>query len=156
MKKIDAEIISFLEKQGFVIVSTMDEQKRIHCSAKGISIIKPEGEIYLVDLYLRNTFNNLTKNSIISVNAFDEYVFAGYTLQGKAEVIKKKLMPEDVIEYWENKVIKMISSRVIKNMKEEKIARHLDVHFSEPEYVIKMQVEEIIDLKPGDLKIESR
>jgi len=49
MVELPSEIIEFFHKQGFVIVSTLDSQGKIHCSAKGIVGIEMKVE-EIVDL----------------------------------------------------------------------------------------------------------
>ncbi|MCK4809944.1 MAG: pyridoxamine 5'-phosphate oxidase family protein [Candidatus Omnitrophica bacterium] len=153
MKELPESTIYLLEKQGFVIVSTLDSQGRIHCSAKGIAAIEKKGMIYLIDVYRANTFNNLKRNSTISVTAVDEHQFTGYSLKGRAEIIEREKIKKHIIERWEEKVTRRASNRVIKNIKgEKKDSHHPEALFPQPEYLIKMEVEEVVDLTPSNLK----
>ncbi len=153
MKELPESTIYLLEKQGFVIVSTLDSQGRIHCSAKGIVGIEEKGVIYLIDLYRANTFNNLKRNSTISITAVDEHQFTGYTLKGRAEIIDREKIKSHIIERWEERVTRRVAKRVIKNIKKEKKgSHHPEALFPQPEYLIKMEVEEVVDLTPGNLK----
>ena len=61
MKIISEDTIHFLKKQGYVIVSTIDDDGTIHNACKGILKIIPEGQIYLLDLYMGRTYRNLKK-----------------------------------------------------------------------------------------------
>lgn len=148
--KIDKDILSFFEKQDSVIVSTIDPEGRIHCAAKGIVSATEEDKIFLIDLYLHNTFQNLQKNPIISVTAIDEHLFKGYTLQGEAEIIPRDKMHERIFEDWERRVVERISKRIAKSVGAGVGSRvhheaHLPVH---PKYLIKVAVKNIIDLTP--------
>ena len=45
MQRLPEDVSSFLKKQGFVIVSTMTPDGRIHCAAKGIVGVEDEGDL---------------------------------------------------------------------------------------------------------------
>ena len=53
MIKLNDEVFYFLNKQGYVIVSTLDADGYIHNSCKGIVKIDKAGKIYLFDLYFQ-------------------------------------------------------------------------------------------------------
>ena len=140
-------ILNFFKKQSFVIVSTLDKNKRIHSVAKGIAKIEDK-KIYIMDLYRANTFNNLKRNPIISITAIDEEAFAGYTLKGKGKIIEKEKIKKEFLEEWEKRVIHRVSNRLIKNLKKETLRHHPEVKLPYPEYMIEFKIEEIIDLRP--------
>jgi len=148
--KIDKDILNFFEKQDSVIVSTIDATGNIHCAAKGIVSAKEDDKIFLIDLYLRETFKNLKKNPIISVTAIDEHLFKGYTLQGEAEIISRDKMHTEIFEDWEKRVVERISKRIAKSVGVGLKSRvhheaHLPLH---PQYLIKVAVKNVVDLKP--------
>lgn len=152
MKKLTASITNLFHKQGFVIVSTLDKDGKIHCSAKGIVGMKEEGKVYLIDLYQGKTFNNLKNNSTISLTAIDESEFAGYTLKGKAKIIEREKIEKNISLSWENKVIQRVSKRVISDIKKEKKnLYHPEALFPQPQYLIEMEVEDVVDLTPAHL-----
>jgi len=153
MKIIPDEVINFLENQGFVIVCTYDPEGTIHSAAKGIVGIEKEGNLYLIDLYRAKTYNNLSKNPILSITAVDGRQFTGYTLKGKANIVERDKIEDQIIKSWEERVIQRISERVIKNVQQEKVASfHPEAQFPHPQYLIVMEVDEIIDLAPSHLK----
>jgi|GEM_PF-130604 uncharacterized pyridoxamine 5'-phosphate oxidase family protein len=154
MKEIPDNIIHFFERQSFVIVSTLDPNNLIHCSVKGVAAIESKGKAYIVDLYKANTFNNLLKNPTITITAVDEHHYAGYTLRGKAKIVEKDGFKDRVLKKWEKSVIQRISKRLIKNLKEErKTPMHPEAIFPSPQYLIEMEVEEIISLAAGSVNI---
>jgi uncharacterized pyridoxamine 5'-phosphate oxidase family protein len=153
MKKLSNDIVNFLEKQGFVIVSTMDPSGSIHCAAKGIAGIEEKGKVYLIDLYKAKTFKNLQKNSTISITAVDEHLFIGYTLKGKAKIVDRDKIKNHIIKAWEERVIQRISKRVIKSLKDyKKSGHHPEAKFPHPQYLIEVDVDGIVDLAPPHLK----
>jgi uncharacterized pyridoxamine 5'-phosphate oxidase family protein len=152
MKELSKEVISFFQKQGFVIVSTLDAEGRIHCSAKGIVEICKKGKVHLIDLYRAHTFNNLKRNPTISITAIDEHRFVGYTLKGKAKIVERDNIKNHLIKKWEESVVKRISKRVIKNVREDKKSYHYpEARFSLAQYLIEIEVEEVVNLAPQHL-----
>jgi uncharacterized pyridoxamine 5'-phosphate oxidase family protein len=152
MEKIADDIVYFLKQQEFVIVSTLEENNTIHCSAKGIVHIENDS-IYLIDLYRGKTFTNLKHNREITITAVDGHKFKGYSLQGKGHILDKKKIDAKFIQAWEKKVINRISKRLLINLKKDrKQGHHPEARFPEPQYIILMQVEAIIDLAPQYLR----
>ncbi len=153
MKKLSDEIVRFFQKQPFVYVSTVGRKGCPHNSCKGIVKIAKRGKIYLMDLYKQKTFANLKHNPHISITAADEHKFKGWCLKGKAESISKERLTPGLKKAWQERVNTRIANRLLKNMREEKgHSRHPESQFPMPEYMIIMEVEEIVDLKPHHVK----
>jgi general stress protein 26 len=153
MKDLSQGIVNFLERQGYVIVSSIDSGGAIHCSAKGIGAIEKTGKVYLIDLYLARTFENLKRNPAVSITAVDEHQFIGYTLKGTAKIVARKDIEALLLSQWDDKVTRRISRRLIKNVKEDrKSLHHPESRFPHPQYLIEMDVAEIVDLAPPHLK----
>jgi len=149
MGKLTDSIIQFLHRQGFVIVSTLDPRGTIHCSAKGI-IGADRNKVYLIDLYHAKTFNNLKKNPTITITAVDEHEFSGFALKGTARIVNREDFQEHVIREWEEGLIKRISKRLIRNIRQNKgSSRHPEAGFPQPKYLIEVEVKEVIDLAPA-------
>ena len=51
MPELIREIINFLEAQGVVLLTTIDEKGFPHSSCKGIVKIEETGRVYLLDAY---------------------------------------------------------------------------------------------------------
>lgn len=153
MKRLSEEIINFFQNRGFVIVSTIDKNGNPHNSCKGIVKIEPNGRVYLLDVYRDRTFENLKYNPKISITAVDEHNFKGYCLKGKSEIIETNKLNNDILKAWEDKITSRITQRVLKNIRGEKgHSRHPEVQLPRPEYMISMEVEEIIDLTPHQMR----
>jgi len=147
MKRLSEEITKFFQEQGFAIVSTIDKNGSPHSSCKGIVKINQRGLIYLLDLYRERTYDNLRRDPHMSITAVDEHRFSGYCLKGKAKIIAGEKLKSQVIKAWEEKLTSRITRRLIKNIKGER--GHLDhpeALLPKPEYVIVMEVGEIVDL----------
>ena len=154
MVRLPDDIIHFFKKQPFVIVSTIDRKSKApHNSCKGIVKIDKNGKIYLLDLYKWRTYANLKKNPHISITAVDEHRFKGWCLEGKAKIVPEEKLKSDIIKAWEKRLAMRITQRLLKNIREEKgHQRHPEAQFPKPEYMIVMDVEEIVDLIPQHVK----
>ena len=143
------KIISFFKKQSFVIVSTIDADGRIHCSAKGIVDVRGS-RAFVIDLYCNKTYKNLKNDPRISITQIEEQSFIGYTLSGKAKIVPKNDIYKEHIKEWERRVSKRISNRLIKSVQNEKgSSTHHEAKLPEdPKYLIEINVENIIDLSP--------
>lgn len=152
-KQLNQNIISFLKKQGFVLVSSLNKDGSIHSAAKGVVGVDEGGKIFLIDLYHARTYNNLQINSTVTVTFVDEHKFEGYALQGQAKIVEKTKIAESIIAEWEDKVIQRISTRMIRNLQAgNSSAHHPEASFPHPKYLIEIDVEKIIDLAPAQFK----
>jgi len=153
MKILTEDIIHFFQRQGFVIVSTVDANQCPHNSCKGIVHMDADGSIYLLDLYKNKTYENLKANPRISITAVDEHKFNGYCLKGRARLIPDKKIKSHIIKAWEDKITGRVTRRVLKELREgEGHPRYPEISLPKPEYMIVMKVEEVIDLAPHPLK----
>jgi len=151
--KLSREIISFLKEQGFLIVSTIDEKGRPHNSCKGLVRISDDGKIFLLDVYRAKTFENLNRDSNISITAVDEHKFRGYCLKGKGSILDADELDAATLKAWEDKITSRITQRLLKNVRGEKgHSRHPEIQLPQPKYMICVEVEEAIDLTPHQLK----
>ncbi len=151
--KLNGDIIQFFHKQGFVVVATIDRNGFPHTACKGIVEINRDGRVYLFDVYRGKTHRNLQHNPHISITAIDEHRFVGYCLKGKARIVTQQEIKPHLIRAWEDRITSRLTQRLLKNIHEEKgHPRHPEILLPEPEYMILMNVEEIIDLTPHHLK----
>jgi len=151
--EINDTIAHFLKQQGYVIVSTFDENGNIHCAAKGIVGLEQQGRVYLIDLFQAVTYKNLQKDSRITITSVDGHRCVGYSLQGRAQIVEKNKIQDHIMESWEEKVLQRISKRVVQNLKDETPENtHPEALFQSPKYLIKMDVESTIDLSPSHFK----
>ncbi|MCX5692444.1 MAG: pyridoxamine 5'-phosphate oxidase family protein [Candidatus Omnitrophica bacterium] len=150
---IKPDIVQFFHNQHFAIISTIDKKGYPHNSCKGIVEIDESGKAYLLDLYMAGTYENLKNNPAISITAVDEHKFTGYCLKGKAKIVPKNKVNERILKLWENKITSRISHRLLKNVRGEKgHATHPEALLPGPEYLIAVDVDEVIDLIPWHIK----
>lgn len=140
-----------------MIVSTLDNRGRPHSACKDLIKINENGRVYLLDLYLRETFSNLKRNKNISLTAVDEHRFKGYCLKGKARVLLVRNLSPEIKSAWEQRIASRLTQRVLRNLRGEKgHPRHPESLLPLPQYLIMMQVEEVVDLTPQHLKEEKQ
>ena len=153
MKLLPGEVIRFFQKQAFVIVATLDRNKTLHNSCKGIVKISKDGQIYLLDLYKGRTYDNLKYNATISVTAVDEHKFIGYSLKGKAKIIPTDRLSALVLKDWDDRITARVAQRIIRNIHAERgHPRHPETLLPKPEYMIVMEVKEIVNLTPQHIR----
>ncbi|MCM8789468.1 MAG: pyridoxamine 5'-phosphate oxidase family protein [Candidatus Omnitrophica bacterium] len=153
MKKLSEEITHFFRNQDCVIVSTIDKNGFTHTSCKGLVKLEDRGRLYLLDLYKGRTYENLQRDPHLSITAIDEHKFIGYCLKGEARLIHKNELTQEIHRAWEGKIISRLTNRLLKNMLGEKAHRaHPEALLPNPEYLIVVDVEEIVDLTPRQLK----
>ena len=153
MKKLNDEIVNFLSKQGYVIISTIGQNGYPNNSCKDIVEIDKDGRIYLLDLFRGRTQENLKLNPNVSITAIDEHRFVGYSLEGKAHIVAKDEKRPHLLKAWEDKITDRLSRRLIKNLHGEKgHSKHPEAMLPKPEYMIAVNVEEIVDLTPRKIK----
>ena len=153
MKRLTEDIVEFFREQSFTIVSTIDKYGNPHSSCKGIVKINRNGQVYLLDLYKAKTFANLKQNPHISITAVDEHSFEGYCLKGKAKIMPQDKLKPQIIKAWEERIATRITQRLLKNIRQEKgHPQHPEALLPKPEYLIFVEVEDIVDLTPHHLK----
>ena len=153
MTMLSQEAVYFFKKQGFVIVSTLDKDGSIHNACKDIVKISEDGKIYLLDLFMGRTYRNLTERPVISITAADEHSFSGYSLKGRAKIIPREELEPEIVKAWDQTIISRLSRRLIRNVRGEKGHHsHPEALMPKPKYMIRMDVEEVIDLTPKHLK----
>lgn len=154
MKLLNEAVIQFFQKQGCVVVSSVDSRGFPHSSCKGIVKIENGGRIYLLDAYKGKTWQNLKKNPYASITSFDEDKFIGYCLKGKAHILSKEELGAEIIRAWEDKITSRLTLRLLKNIRGETKGHpaHPEALLPKPEHMIVIDVEEVVDLTPHHLK----
>lgn len=152
MKEISKEVAGFFRKQHYVIVTTIDEKGFPHSSCKGLVKIEDD-RVYLLDLYKQRTYRNLKKIRKINVTAVDGELFHGYCIKGTARIVKIEAAHKELLNQWEENIVKRVSHRVISHLHGERSsAYHPESLMPRPQYIIVMTIKEIVDLVPKFIK----
>jgi len=152
--KIPDQVKSFLEKQHFAIISSIEANNRLHTSAKGIIDINPKGKIFVLDLYKGQTYKNIKKNPNVALTVIDDHNYTGYSIQGKAKITKENTISDKKMKVWHDNLAKRIARRVIRHVKNE-VSGHEGIpeaRFPIPKHLIEIDVEKIVDLAPHKVK----
>lgn len=154
MKQLSEAIVQFLQKQGCVILSSIDSRGFPHSSCKGIVKIDKRGRVYLLDAYRGKTLQNLKNNPYANITAFDEDRFIGYCLKGEARILTKEELDADITRAWQDRITGRLTQRLLKNIRAEAKAHpaHPEALLPEPEHMIVIDVKEVVDLTPHHLK----
>jgi uncharacterized pyridoxamine 5'-phosphate oxidase family protein len=151
--RLAEDIIHFFQGQGCVVVATIDKNGLPHTSCKSIVKIEDSGRVYLLDAYHGVTYKNLIENTSSSITVFDEHKFIGYCLKGEARLIHKDELDVDIVKAWEDRITSRLTERLLNNIHEEKGHKgHPEASLPKPQYMIVLDVSEVVDLTPAHLK----
>ena len=74
---------------------------------------------------------------------------------GKAEIVDKEKLTDDMLHAWNKKVLQRLSHRIVKHVSSDSSGQGKplpEAKFPEPEYLIEVDVAKIINLAPMHLK----
>ena len=152
MMRLSDEIIRFFNGQNYTVVTTVGGDGIPHSSCKGVVKINRNGEVYLLDLYRGGTFRNLRNNPRLSVTVVDEHHFRGYCLKGTGRIVALESVKPSILRAWEQRISSRITRRIIKSVQGQKgHPRQPEARLPGPQYLIAMEVQEIVDLTPGHI-----
>jgi nitroimidazol reductase NimA-like FMN-containing flavoprotein (pyridoxamine 5'-phosphate oxidase superfamily) len=153
MIKLSDDIVHFFQDQGCVLISTVDEKGCPTAACKSVVEMNSAGTVYLLDLYMAKTYANLKANPLVCLTAIDEHKFKGYCLKGRARIVSKDDIPARILKLWEDKITSRLTKRLLRNLREEKgHPRHPEILLPHPTYMIAVDINEIVDLTPRQLK----
>jgi len=141
------DIKEVLEQYTVSYVATAAKNGMPNVSLKGIiKFDAEEGIIYFLDLFCQNTEKNLKENRKIALAVVDHKNFKGFQFKGTAELIDSGVEFEQCKNEWHISKHNRFRERVNHNIRElfKDTASELDL--PEPKYLVKIKVEEIIDL----------
>jgi predicted pyridoxine 5'-phosphate oxidase superfamily flavin-nucleotide-binding protein len=124
MAKLTQEMKDLIETQKISFVATADSNGKANVSPKGSIYVVDDETLAFADLYSRKTRANLRGNPQIAVAVVDLKAMKGYQFKGKAELLEEGNIYNDVVCY----------------------LRTFPMKLPDPEYVVKIKVEEIFDL----------
>lgn len=142
---IPLKIRDFIKGFPYGFLGTCDEHGKPNISIKGVVDIDPK-RIYFFDLFVAKTRKNLESNPKISFFVIDLDSFIGYQLKGRAKIVEGGKLFDDYLHLWEEKRNDLIISRILENLRSEKITKSHHLHLLKPRYLIVMDVEEVYDL----------
>ena len=150
---IPDDVENLLQKEHFIVISSLYKDKTVHTSAKGVIKVDLKGKIFILDLYKGKTYHNIKRNPHVTLTAINERNFRGYSIEGRAKIVRKETVPKSALKLWEEKITKRIARRIISHVKDERMERDIpEASFPLPKYLIEVSVNKIVDLAPHKIK----
>ena len=148
------DLMDFLKDRHTAVVATLDDGGCVHTAVKGIVGVEAAGRLYVVDLYKRETFHNITRRPCVTVTVFDEERFLGWSLQGRGKVVERDAIANELHAEWEERIVNRISERLLANLRSAfgGRANYESQLPHAPQYVIEVDVERVVDLRPTCIK----
>jgi general stress protein 26 len=150
--RLSKSVMKFFKDQNFVVIATLDDAGFPHISCKGIVKVE-EDRIYLLDLYKLGTFHNLRRRKKVSITAVDPDTFKGYSIKGYGKIVDINKAHQELLDIWEERIVKRISHRVISHLRKEKSSiYHPEAVMPYPQYIIIVEVKEVVNLVPKPIQ----
>jgi len=127
MAKLTKEMKDLIEKQKVCFVATADKNGKSNVSPKGSIYVVDDETLAFADLYSQKSRANLKANPNIALAVVDLKALKGYQFKGKAELLEEGNIYNDVVCYLQT----------------------LPMRLPDPQYVVKIKVEEIFNLGMG-------
>jgi predicted pyridoxine 5'-phosphate oxidase superfamily flavin-nucleotide-binding protein len=127
MGKLTQEMKDLIETQRVCFVATADKNGRTNVSPKGSICVVDDETLAFADLYSQKTRSNLMVNPNIALAIVDLKALRGYQFKGKAQLLEEGNIYNDVVCYLQT----------------------LPMKLPDPQYVVKIKIEEIFNLNFG-------
>lgn len=124
MAKLTQEMKDLIEAQKVCFVATADKRGRANVSPKGSIYVVDDETLAFADLYSKKTRENLMVNPYMALAVVDSKGLKGYQFKGKAELLEGGDIYNNVVCYLQT----------------------LPMKLPDPQYVVKMKIEEIFNL----------
>jgi uncharacterized protein len=128
MAKLMQKMKDLIETRKLCSVATADQNGRPNVSPKGSIYVVDDDTLAFADLYSQKTRANLKMNPRIALAIVDFKTLRGYPFKDKAELLEERNIYNDVVCYLQT----------------------LPVRLPDPQYVVKIKVEKILDLTFGN------
>jgi len=125
--KLTQEMKDLIETQKVCFVATSNRDGRVNVSPKGSIYRVDDQTLAFADLYSQKTRANLMVNPNIALAVVDLNSLKGYQFKGRAELLEEGNIYNDVVCYLQTMPMKL----------------------PDPQYVVKIKIEEIFDLHFG-------
>jgi len=142
------ELIELLNAREFIYCGTCDLHGKPFIAPK--FFVKVEGNsIYLVDFVFGRIWENLKLNPWISVSLMNYDNLFGYQINGVAELITSGKEYDTITADLREREVSLTAERVIKSIQKGKRHKHFEVAFPSRMVILKVGVQEIVELAPS-------
>ncbi len=151
MPKITEKLEEILGKREFVSIATVGCDGQPSSAPK--FFFRAKGSFfYLIDHVIGRTVANLKENPLCSVSFMDLDNLEAYQLNGKAKLIERGKVFDEVLKEWNNRLIQLSTDRVLEAVRTGKRRRHYEAEMSERFVILKIKVENILKIgRKGDI-----
>lgn len=145
--KIPLGIIRLLEEADFMNLATSDRNGQP--SAANKFLLKIKGNIlYMVDFIKGKTWKNLQDSPLISLTLMDKDNLRDYQINGTAVVLERGSEYDHLMKELSEKDVRFTTNRIIEGVRRMKPHHNFDSRYSHPAYIIKVRIDEIIEIGP--------
>ena len=145
---INNNIKALIESREFISVATCDLESRPNAAPKFLLKVE-SSHIYLVDYIIGKTFRNLKVNPRVSLSFFDNNTLVGYQLNGKVQIIDRGPEYLSALNDLARKEIDLSATRIIDGVIKGQAHKAYEVAASKQFIILKVEVEEIVQMQPG-------
>lgn len=153
---LSGEVREFLHTKEFGYLASADSSGHPYVVPKFVIKVEPE-RIYLADFVIGRTVQNLRDNPRVSFSIINMDNLMGYQINGVADVLDFGEELEAILPDLHRREMHFSVERIIEGVQRGKKHEHFEATFPSRVAVIKILVEEIIQLSPdGSVQIKNR
>ncbi|MCA9826800.1 MAG: pyridoxamine 5'-phosphate oxidase family protein [Nitrosopumilus sp.] len=113
MLLITQEIRDFLNMHKLSYVATVSSDGKPNLSPKGTLIGWTSDTLAFADIRSPDTMNNLQSNPNVEINVIDPFSRKGYLFKGKANILEKGSLYEDILNYYRSHNVKSSINAIV-------------------------------------------
>lgn len=139
------EFRKLLSKIQFLHVATLSKDGQPNAAPKLILKVDDKA-IYLVDCTIGKTWENLKKNSQVSLSFVDEESLKGYQINGEAVVLEGKSIGVELRKILEEKEVALTVKRIVSGIHEHKKHEDFEMGMSDKFVIFKINLNEVVEI----------
>jgi predicted pyridoxine 5'-phosphate oxidase superfamily flavin-nucleotide-binding protein len=139
------EFRKLLSKIQFLHVATLSKDGQPNAAPKLILKVDDKA-IYLVDCTIGKTWENLKKNSKVSLSFVDEESLKGYQINGEAVVLEGKSIGMELRKILEEKEVALTVKRIVSGIHEHKKHEDFEMGMSDKFVIFKINLNEVVEI----------
>jgi len=139
------EFRKLLSKIQFLHVATLSKDGQPNAAPKLILKVDDKA-IYLVDCTIGKTWENLKKNSKVSLSFVDEESLKGYQINGEAVVLEGKSIGVELRKILEEKEVALTVKRIVSGIHEHKKHEDFEMGMSDKFVIFKINLNEVVEI----------